>query len=76
MEQTPSSMNMGQVVRKLFKERSTHANVPLDLVGSIVSFLEHPVVRLFVSIMLNAWLKQVMFANVHLNGKTALIALF
>lgn len=76
MEQTPSGVNMGQVVRKLFKERSTHANVPLDLVGSIVSILEHPVVRLFVSIMLNAWLKQVRFASAHLNGKAALIALF
>lgn len=76
MGQTPSGVNMGQLVRRLFKERSTLANVPLDLLGSIVSILEHPVVILFVSIMLNAWLKQVMFASALLNGKAVLIALF
>ncbi|QCD93811.1 hypothetical protein DEO72_LG5g1887 [Vigna unguiculata] len=49
---------MEEVVRKLFKERNNHANVLMDLVGNIVSILEHPVVRVFVSIMQNAWLKQ------------------
>jgi len=76
MEQTLSGVSMEEVVRKLFKERNNHANVLMDLVGNIVSILEHPVVRVFVSIMQNAWLKQVMFASVHLNGETVLIALF
>lgn len=77
MGQTPSGVIMGQLVRRLFKERITLANVPLDLLGSIVSSLGYPVVRFSVSTMLNAWpKKQVMLVSAHMTGKEVLIAPF
>ena len=76
MGQTYSGVNMGELARRLFKGRNTHANAPLDLLGNTVSIPEHLVVRFSVSTMLNAWLKQVMFASAHQIGKAVLIALF
>lgn len=76
MGQTPFRVSMVLFVRKLFKERSIHANVPLDLLENIVSKLEYHVVRFSVSIMLNAWMKQVMFTSVHRIGKEAMIVLY